>query len=96
MSGADIVAVRVTIRGHVQSVWYRGWTVENAIALGLDGWVRNCRDGSVEALFSGNGHDVETMIARCQEGPAHAHVEAVDRADAEPPTASGFRTLPTQ
>ena len=45
--------VRVVISGRVQGVWYRGWTVDEARARGLDGWVRNRRDGSVEAVFQG-------------------------------------------
>ena len=47
------VAVRIRISGRVQGVWYRGWAVENATARGLRGWVRNRRDGKVEALLIG-------------------------------------------
>ena len=46
----DEVAVNLRITGRVQGVWYRGWAVDNAIALGLRGWVRNRFDGSVEAF----------------------------------------------
>mgnify|MGYP003658712008 FL=1 len=95
MSGAGMVAVRVTIRGRVQGVWYRGWTVETATALGLSGWVRNRRDGSVEALFAGPAATVEAMIAQCREGPLQARVDAIDRAVGEFPAAAGFRQLPS-
>ena len=44
---------RVVISGRVQGVWYRGWVVDEALARGLDGWVRNRRDGTVEAVFQG-------------------------------------------
>ncbi|MBA0558437.1 hypothetical protein Golob_015454, partial [Gossypium lobatum] len=44
--------VRAVIKGRVQGVFYRNWTIENATQLGLKGWVRNRKDGSVEALFS--------------------------------------------
>lgn len=95
MSGDSPVAVRVIIKGRVQGVWYRAWTVETANGLGLAGWVRNRRDGSVEALFAGAAADVETMIARCQDGPPAARVDAIERAPAELPAEGGFRKLAT-
>ena len=55
---SDTITVRVRISGRVQGVWYRGWTVDEARRLGLSGWVRNRRDGSVEAVFSGPEHVV--------------------------------------
>ncbi len=93
MTGSEIVAVRVMIRGRVQGVWYRAWTVQTAQQLGLAGWVRNQHDGSVEALFAGSAADIEAMIARCRQGPPSAQVDAIDRADAEPPAEAGFRQL---
>ena len=62
--------VRAVIRGRVQGVWYRGWAVETATALGLNGWIRNCRNGSVEAVFSGPSEAVESMLAHCHQGSA--------------------------
>ena len=50
---ANLVAKRCHITGKVQNVWYRAWTVEQAQVRGLNGWVRNRADGSVEALFAG-------------------------------------------
>jgi acylphosphatase len=90
--------VRARIEGMVQGVWFRGWTVEQARALGLDGWVRNRRDGSVEALFHGDPELVDEMLARCREGPRAARVTAVrvEPADAcEEEVPPGFRQLPT-
>jgi len=90
--------VLVRVRGHVQGVWYRGWTVETAGALGLDGWVRNRSDGSVEALFHGAGRAVASMIAACHEGPSAARVtkvEVVDDTDAWGVDGSGFRQVAT-
>src|ERR1041385_8579845 len=69
--------VRVRISGRVQGVCFRIWTVEQAHALKLYGWVRNRRDGSVEAVFSGSPAAVEDMIRRCWEGPPAADVENV-------------------
>lgn len=68
---------QVTIRDRVQGVGYRVWLAHTAEAMGLQGWVRNRRDGSVEATLAGGDHVVSEMIARCQLGPSAARVEAV-------------------
>jgi acylphosphatase len=70
-------AVRVRIAGKVQGVWFRAWTREQAQALGLDGWVRNLSDGSVEALFAGPPEAVDRALAACHRGPPAARVAAV-------------------
>jgi acylphosphatase len=67
----------VRINGRVQGVWFRAWTEKQAVALGLDGWVRNRDDGSVEALFSGDDAKVDQMIAACHDGPPASRVEDV-------------------
>jgi len=67
----------VTIRGQVQGVGYRAWVEYQAMACGLEGWVRNRRDGSVEALFAGPGRAVAEMVALCRHGPPSARVAAV-------------------
>src|SRR5213595_3910144 len=68
---------QVTIRGRVQGVGYRYFVEHEARARGLEGWVRNRRDGSVEALFSGPAEAVAAMIAACRRGPSSARVEAL-------------------
>lgn len=76
----DPAARRVTqisITGRVQGVFFRSWTVRTASALGLDGWVRNREDGSVEALAAGPADQVDRLIAACHEGPDQARVENV-------------------
>ena len=83
-------AVRVAVRGTVQGVWFRGWTAETATRLGLDGWVRNRRDGSVEAHFQGDAAAVERMIAACHRGPSAARVSAVEIHDVATETITGF------
>ena len=67
----------VTIQGRVQGVGYRAWVEYQAMASGLEGWVRNRRDGSVEALFAGHAKAVAEMIALCRHGPPSARVTAV-------------------
>ncbi len=86
---------RLIVHGRVQGVWYRGWTVDQAQALGLDGWVRNRRDGSVEIAVSGPDKAVETLIARCSEGPPAAQVERVEIEDSEETPPPGFEQRPT-
>jgi acylphosphatase len=68
---------QVTIRGRVQGVGYRAWVEHQAMARGLEGWVRNCRDGSVEALFAGPADVVSDMVALCRRGPSSARVDAI-------------------
>jgi acylphosphatase len=98
MSGA---IVRVTIRGRVQGVGYRYWLEQQAVARGLEGWVRNRRDGSVEALFAGPADAVSAMIASCRRGPASARVDGVVEEPADPDALNArragerFSVLPT-
>jgi acylphosphatase len=68
----------VLIRGSVQGVGYRAWTQCMALHHGVEGWVRNRRDGSVEAVFAGPAEAVASMIATCRGGPPGAHVKALD------------------
>ena len=90
------VARHLVIHGRVQGVFYRGWAVETARMLGLAGWVRNRRDGTVEALAQGDESAVERFIALAREGPSAASVERIDVSEQEPAPLSGFeqrRTL---
>jgi acylphosphatase len=87
--------VLVRISGRVQGVWFRGWTIDEAEARGLRGWVRNRRDGSVEALFSGPADAVNEMVELCRRGPPAARVDALTQRDADPPAERGFQQLPT-
>jgi acylphosphatase len=68
---------QVTIRGRVQGVGYRAWVEYQATACNLEGWVRNTRNGNVEALFAGPTEMVSDMIASCRRGPQAARVETV-------------------
>jgi acylphosphatase len=88
-------ALLVRIRGQVQGVGYRAWAEEKARSLGLSGWVRNRRDGSVEAVFSGESDAVDEMVGYCWQGPMAARVETVGIEAATTPMQLGFRMLPT-
>ena len=73
------VIFQVIIRGRVQGVGFRAWTEMTAAEQGVEGWVRNRRDGSVEALFAGTEEVVLAMIELCRDGPPGARVEAIDQ-----------------
>jgi acylphosphatase len=72
------VVRHVVIHGRVQGVGYRMWTEDLAERLALEGWVRNRRDGTVEAVFAGPEQAVTAAIEACRGGPRGAHVETVD------------------
>ena len=69
----------VLIHGRVQGVGYRAWAEDTARELDLQGWVRNRRDGAVEAVFAGPGEVVAKMIEACRQGPYGAHVTGIDQ-----------------
>ncbi len=89
------IAIRVRIEGRVQGVWYRNWTVSQATQRGLSGWVRNRRDGTVEALFCGPEAAVREMTTLCWKGPPAARVTAVTEERASFSGEAGFAQLPT-
>lgn len=90
------ITVQVRIEGRVQGVWYRGWTVDQATVLGLSGWVRNRRDGSVEAIFRGPEHAVHDMVQLCAKGPPAASVTGVIDLPSAAEIENGFCQLPTE
>jgi acylphosphatase len=83
-------AKRLLIAGRVQGVGFRDWLVEQAEALGLDGWVRNRADGSVEALIAGETDAVEELARLCRRGPRLAVVRSITEELADPPEQPGF------
>jgi acylphosphatase len=74
--------VKATIRGLVQGVGYRDWARRQALAIGLKGYVRNRRDGSVELVLCGSEESVETMLNLCRRGPRLAEVRDIELASA--------------
>ncbi|AKR57045.1 Acylphosphate phosphohydrolase [Devosia sp. H5989] len=71
-------AIHVTISGLVQGVGFRAWAEREAVLRNLSGWVRNRRNGTVEAVFAGEAAVVEDMVQACWTGPYSAMVRAVD------------------
>jgi acylphosphatase len=72
----------ISLRGRVQGVGFRAFVEREALHAGIGGWVRNRRDGSVEAVFIGAPEQIETMIALCRKGPFAARVNELDERDA--------------
>jgi acylphosphatase len=89
------IALRLMIHGHVQGVGYRYWAETEAMRLGLDGWVRNRMDGTVELLAAGPSHALAEFVEACRTGPRAAHVTSVEQADANDEGFAGFRARPT-
>jgi len=89
------LARRLVVHGKVQGVFYRGWAVETARSLALDGWVRNRRDGSVEMAIAGGEAAIDAMIARCRQGPPAARVTRIDVTDIDLEISAGFQSRPT-
>jgi acylphosphatase len=89
-------AVALRIEGRVQGVWYRGWAVAEAGRRGLRGWVRNRRDGTVEALLIGPAAAVADMIEACRRGPPAARVSSVNERQVADDGSPGFRQRPTE
>jgi len=77
LSGVEKNRVRLVITGRVQGVYFRASTLRQATMLGLTGWVKNCPDGSVEAVAEGVKTKLEELIAWCHQGPDGAQVAEV-------------------
>lgn len=90
-----IVAFRLLIWGRVQGVGFRAFVTARAQARGLRGWVRNRRDGSVEALLIGEADAVVAMIEECGRGPLSARIDRVEKTPALDDTTRDFTERPT-
>lgn len=86
----DPIRRRVTVRGQVQGVAFRASTHHEAIRVGASGWVRNRRDGSVEAVFEGPAEVVDQMVAFCRRGPRFARVDGIQVVEERPEGLQGF------
>lgn len=88
-------SVRLLISGKVQGVGYRDWARREAEAMGLSGWVRNLRDGRVEAVVAGDEAALSAYIERAKQGPWSARVDSVEVSPAGPVSGPGFEVRPT-
>lgn len=90
---SEPTCVRLSISGRVQGVYYRASCRAEAERLGLNGWVRNTRDGRVEALAEGPREAVDRLIDWCRQGPALAFVTGVEVSPEEPQGRRGFDVI---
>ena len=81
---------RVVVHGYVQGVFFRDSVRRLASRSGVGGWIRNNRDGSVEAVFEGEPEAVERLVSFCRQGPRGAHVDGVDVHDEAVAGLEGF------
>jgi acylphosphatase len=81
---------RIVVHGFVQGVFFRDTVRRQALSAGVAGWVRNNRDGTVEAVFEGEPSAVERMIGVCRNGPRGARIDSVDVYEEEPEGLTGF------
>ena len=89
-------AVRVTVRGGVQGVGFRWFTRDTASAHGVSGWVRNRRDGTVEAHLQGADASIDAVLVLLRQGPPYGRVDELSTSDAPPgPSLSGFEIRAT-
>jgi acylphosphatase len=82
---------RVVAHGRVQGVFFRDSTRDEAERRGVDGWVRNTEQGTVEAVFEGDADVVDAMISFVRDGPGSADVDRVEVDEEEPEGLSGFK-----
>jgi acylphosphatase len=90
VSERERIRRRVVVRGRVQGVFFRDSTRQRAQSAGVSGWVRNCSDGAVEAVFEGPADAVERLVEFACRGPARASVDDVSVSEETPEGLSGF------
>jgi acylphosphatase len=90
-----MIARIIRVSGKVQGVWFRDWTILEANALGLSGWVRNRLDRSVEVMAVGDAEAVARFINRLHEGSPASRVASVEVEEAAVEPLEGFSRRPT-
>lgn len=90
----DLTIFRLRVTGQVQGVGFRDWAVSEAGRRGLDGWVRNRSDGSVELMVAGSDANVQGMLGACTHGPEGAVVTNIDIVNEKERPAPGFLRKP--
>ena len=84
---------RVVVYGFVQGVFFRDSVRRRAATAGVTGWVRNTREGTVEAVFEGAPEAVEALVTFCRKGPHGARVDRVEAHAEEPQGLGGFQVV---
>lgn len=92
---SETTIFRLRIKGQVQGVGYREWAIGEATSRGLDGWIRNRSDGSVEMLIAGPDATIKEMLGACTQGPGAAQVANIDIHNETEMPPAGFRRKPT-
>jgi acylphosphatase len=92
---SEITTFKLRIKGLVQGVGYRDWAIEQAKARGLNGWIRNRSDGTVELLISGPDKAVQDMLGACTMGPEAASVSNIDILNEKTAPDAGFTRRPS-
>jgi acylphosphatase len=87
---------RVIVKGTVQGVGYRAFVQRTAGRLGVDGWVRNRVDGTVETLISGSDSALDELLVALRTGPKHSDVAGMELRQSDEPVEPGFQVLPTE
>jgi acylphosphatase len=87
---SEPVRRRVIVHGQVQGVFFRDSARRKASGMGVAGWVRNCPDGTVEAVFEGDPDSVATMVDWSRRGPRGADVDRVEESEEAPEGLTGF------
>jgi len=77
-----VIQRRIVAQGRVQGVGYRAFVADEATSRGIEGWVRNRRDGTVEAVFAGPADAVAGIVEACRRGPWGARVDGIDEREA--------------
>jgi acylphosphatase len=91
VTGNEIKTLLIVVEGRVQGVGYREFVRRAALRLQLSGWVRNRRDGAVEARVSGEALDLDALVDAMRAGPSMANVRALNAVeDGDPPESGGF------
>jgi acylphosphatase len=85
-----VIRRRVVVHGFVQGVFFRDSVRRHALTAGVTGWVRNNRDGTVEAVFEGEDAAVERLVGFCRDGPRGARVDRVEVEIEEPERLQAF------
>jgi acylphosphatase len=88
---SQVMQLRATVRGYVQGVGFRAFVRRRALALGLDGYVRNSWDGDVEVLAVGPRGDLESLLDDLRRGPSESEVSSVDAEWADGVAGDGYR-----